>query len=233
VANLNKLIKEGSTGTLTLALNIEYDPHFKTSEKIKVSDFISSKTYVLAKDGTLLSLYGVDDKDLDFIISSYNEPFAAGHISENPESLVLVPHSMLNDLSGTNIEEGYLDGSRKTWHNILIVDRDGCKLISKLSFSQDKFYIRDAINQWTEQVFEYELTVDEGGTVVYKSEFLASYMFISGNDYKALIQDTRVVLDHIDKYDDPVKQKPLKEYSKDVDELPIEVELVPYNHFQI
>ncbi len=204
-ANLQKMTRVSDFGNARLELSFGYRPHFKTGEKVKVSDFPSSSTFVVdmssryKSQGYMKPISTISDATLQ----GYGALIVCRHPTY-PSRIVLVPAKKFGDLSKTNLIEGYKDENGIVHKNIFVSDYEGEKLTSVLEFSSAGASIRSQEN-WANQFYKLEFLYDEYHDVKgFSSNFLAAYTNIIGDVHKASLQDTTIHLEHMDKYDDPL-----------------------------
>jgi len=202
-ANLGKMVRDTSSGEVYLTLRQYYAPHFRTKQQLSIYDFPQGKVYILDDANNLIKVQ--HDEQLQG-----KGALIIGHDSSLPEgSIVLIPIKKLNDLSKTNVREGYKADDGKIYYDIFACDYNGLKLVSKLDFSEHGVKIRR--RDWASDFYDLETTYDKSGNVIsYESTFVAAYISVAGNDYKAGLQDTTINLEHLERADLPFPNKPWK-----------------------
>ena len=209
VTNFDKL-KVQENSQYKLSLSFEYNPHFKTSTPLSVSDFPTGVLYTL----NLNSQDGMQplttDAQLESLWKSVNRKDSSGLIvcyhPDHPGDIILVPTDRLDEISRKGIKLGY-KYLGNTYLNIYASDNKGSKLISRLDFSSSGVSIRSS-NNWIRILIKdlYDLAY-EGATIIgFQSNFYAAYTFVTGQKYSTTLQDTTVLLEHMDSYKDPMHQ---------------------------
>lgn len=212
--NFNKIKFQDTNGQFRLNLVYEYNPHFKTTQALKVADFPSGKVYTF----DLRSNDGVrrisDDSDLQKLLNRKNsDGLVVCQHPSYPDSIILIPSDRLNELKNTDIKIQIGSKHKGVVYYIFACDNAGNKLISKLDFSDQGIKIRPG-SKWVEQFYEYNPAMEDGTMIGYESNFYAAYLFATGKDYSAVLQDTTVVLEHMDPYKDPLHNIRFKKESK-------------------
>jgi len=203
--NFDKLVLQDSNGQFSLNLIFQYTPHFKTSSSLTISDFPAGKVYTInlnSKDG-IKPLN--DNSALQILLNrkgSYG--LVACFHPDYQDSIILVPSDRLGDLKRTNIQLGYKYQGR-VYRGIFVCDNQGTRLISMLDFSDQGITVRSGFN-WVENFYEYEPSFENDILIGYQSNFYAAYMFATGRDFFAVLQDTTVLLEHMNSYKDPLHQ---------------------------
>ncbi len=202
--NFEKIVIRLPDGQFRLRLVIDYNPHFKTSSTLQLSDFPTDKIYTL--DMTELSKLRQISSDAE-MMSLLNEDIGdglvAGYHPSYPDSIVLIPSNKLKELKYTFIQIGY-KYQGVTYYSF-VCDNDGDKLISKLDFTSGGITIREG-SAWVRNFYEYNPIFENGAMIGFESNFYAAYTFATGDDVKAVLQDTTVILEHDDPFKDPLHQ---------------------------
>ena len=195
-SNLKELIQSGTD--VKLGLSYDYDPNFKTTVKLSVSDFPSKKIYVVGKNTPI-----TNDNDLNVYRNNFKGALKVYH-RRHDKRVYLIPISQmksdLRDSEGFLLYSGYLDDNGEIHPNIFVADANGYKLNSKFAFSEDGFHIREN-PYWAQKSFEFNIDSDmftSEGIIVYTSNFYAAYNIISGDTVISGLQDTIVNLEHIE-----------------------------------
>ncbi|MBA7520929.1 hypothetical protein ES705_13029 [subsurface metagenome] len=215
VTNFDKL-KVQDSGQFKLNLIFEYNPHFKTNDLLRVSDFPSGVLYMLDLSYTDGMKPLTTDQELQSIAKrSGSYGLVVCHHPNHPDSIVLVPSDRLNEISGKGIVVGYKHIGI-IYRNLFACDSSGNKLISKLEFSASGVSIKPS-NNWIWNSYQYEAAL-EGDTIIgFQSNFYAAYTFITGQKRTAILQDTTILLEHMDSYRDPLHQVVFKRIKKSKD----------------
>jgi len=198
--NFEKIIIQLPNGQFRLRLAIDYNPHFKTSSTLQLSDFPTGKVYTL--DMTELSKLRQISSDAE-MMSLLNEDIGdglvAGYHPSYPDAIVLIPSNKLDELKNTFIQIGY-KYQGVTYYSF-VCDSDGNRLISKLNFNDGGITIRQG-SSWARNFYEYNPSFENGAMIGFESNFYAAYTFATGDDVKAVLQDTTVILEHMDPFKD-------------------------------
>lgn len=91
------------------------------------------------------------------------------------------------------------------YRNIFACDSLGNKLISKLEFSAGGVSIKRD-NNWIRDSYQYDAAFEGDTMIGFQSNFYAAYTFITGQKHTAILQDTTVLLEHMDPYKGPMHQ---------------------------
>ncbi|MHA2217111.1 MAG: hypothetical protein ACXACY_14320, partial [Candidatus Hodarchaeales archaeon] len=181
-----------------LRLEYAYDPHFKSNEKLSVSNFPGKIIHVIGKATPI-----TNDNELEAYMNNLKGALKVYHRAHD-RRVVLVPISQirenLKDSEGFLLYPGYLDEDGNIHHNIYVADAEGYKLNSKFIFTEDRFRMHRN-PYWAEEFFEFEIDNDlftSEGIIVYTTNFYAAYTFISGDAVISGLQDTIINLEHID-----------------------------------
>ncbi len=227
--NLDKFSYINHFGQYRLQFVIDYSPHFRTSQKLSLSDF-KDKVFVVdltaSNDMTEITI----DADLA-LLSSQGGLIVCHHPDpQYKDRLILVPANRISDLSSTVIEEGYKDKYGETYRNIFVSDSDNFKLVSKLEFSSQGKDIRRDRNgrydpKWALQFYEYTPLIRDNSIVGFSSNFMAGYLLLTSDTKTALLQDTSVNLRHMDNYESPLPDLPIKTSRLDKSQLETGVSL--------
>jgi hypothetical protein len=202
--NFDKIIFE-ENGQFRLNLVYEYNPHFRTEKTLSLSDFPSHKVFTL----DLRSSDGVkeisDDTDLQRLFNRKDSQglVVCRHINY-PDSIILVPSDRISDLEDTGIQIGYK--YKGVIYYSYACDNSGERLISKLDFSNQGFKIRLG-SKWVDNFYPLDQSIEDGKMIGYETTFYAAYFFGTGRDLKSFrtaLQDTTVILEHIEPYRDPL-----------------------------
>ncbi|KKM89650.1 hypothetical protein LCGC14_1246570, partial [marine sediment metagenome] len=183
---------------ILLSLSYDYDPHFKSNEKLSRSDFPSHIYAYDPSDSQGVTLLSTDAL-LEAYRIKYKGALKAYHIKNlytDYGKLVLVPTSLIGDnlkevpttmnvLGGMlHLEEGWQDRDTGiVYHNIFIADEDGYKLHSKFIFNSDEQRIHKN-PFWAENFIDFDFNYDlfsKHGIVVYQSRFIAAYTINRGD----------------------------------------------------
>ncbi len=194
ISNVKELIQSGTDARL--GLSYDYDPHFKSTVRLSVSDFPGKKIYVIGKSAPI-----TNDNDLNTYRNSFKGALKIYH-RRNDKRVYLVPISQmkkgLKDSEGFLLYSGYLDDNRNVHPNIFVADADGYKLNSRFAFSEDGFHIREN-SYWSGKYFKFEIdNSDSEGIIIYTSNFYAAFNVISGDTVISGLQDIIINLEHID-----------------------------------
>ncbi|KKM27950.1 hypothetical protein LCGC14_1569580, partial [marine sediment metagenome] len=194
-SNFNKLKTKTASGVFRLSFLFDYNPHFKTGDTIQATDFrLGGRTQILIKEGSEIAVREVKE---DTKLATMG-PLIVGHsLDANYEGkVILIPLSLLNKINTLNIKEGYKDSNGLIHHGIFVSDNDGIKLDSKLEFTPSTYRIRG--KNWQNKLYEYTESRRDSQIIGFKSNFYAAYIFNSGDKYITGLQDTTVILEHID-----------------------------------
>ncbi|MHA1985254.1 MAG: hypothetical protein ACW98D_01325 [Promethearchaeota archaeon] len=196
INNLKSLRQEGADARL--GLSYDYDPHFKSTEKLSVSDFPGRKIYVV---GRLTPI--TNNNDLSTYRNNFKGALKVYHRRQD-RRVYLVPVSQmkknLKDSEGSRLYPGYLDEDGGVHQNIFVADAEGYKLNSKFIFTEIKLRMHKN-PRWTDNFIEFDIDNDilaSEGIVVYTSNFYAAYSVISGDTIVSGLQNTIINLEHID-----------------------------------
>lgn len=204
VTNFRKLTVQ-ENGQYKLSLGFEYNPHFKTSTPLSVSDFPNGILYSFSLtniDG--MKLLTSDDQLGPLLNRRGSSGLVVGYHPDHLGAIILIPSDRINEISSKGLKSGYRYGGN-TYLNIYASDNIGNRLVSRLDFSSSSVSIRTS-NSWLRNSYEYELAY-EGATIIgFQSNFYAAYTFITGQKYITTLQDTTVLLEHMDPYKDPMHQ---------------------------
>ena len=212
--NFNKLVSKTPSGIIRLSYLLNYNPHFKTNNEIKGSDFkLGGATQVLVKQGTTLIIQEVN-RGTEL---SDKGPLIVGHSLDinYKGKVILIPLSLLNEINTMNIKEGYKDSDDNIHHSIFASDSDGKKLNSRLEFTANSYTIR--AENWANNFYQYSESLRGPQIIGHESNFYAAYVLNSGDVFKAGLQDTTVILEHINPVNLPLpnvkisKKKSIKE----------------------
>ena len=203
IDQIDKLLSTTASGDVKLNFLIDYNPHFKTGTDLVPSDFkLGGATHILTKRGSSLEVNEV----IRSTTLPNNEPLVVGHGLDGnyKDKLILVPVSLLNEINSKNIREGFKDAKGVVHHNIFVSDGAGKKLVSKLDFSSNGYKIRKG--EWTKQFSQYNVLLKDSQIIGYEANFYAAYVFASGENFHAGLQDTTVTLEHIEPVNLPLHQ---------------------------
>ena len=211
ISNLDNIIHDyeyiGSTqsgsrygSTIRLGLSNKYEPHFKLSSKLSVSDFPGSSVRVYGRKDPLITDQG---------LASYraNHPGALAVYHAPPNRIVLVPVSEvkpgLRDWDGLRIYPGYMDSKGVIHDSIFVADSDGFKLSSKFIFSQNGFRVHTspiwADNEGFTSDFEFDWQLlASDGIPIYRKSFYSAHTIIVGESVFTTLQETNLNLEHIE-----------------------------------
>ncbi|MHA1642116.1 MAG: hypothetical protein ACTSVX_05245, partial [Promethearchaeota archaeon] len=203
IENEDRLKVLNEKNEVHLGLLLDYKPHFKTSEKLSISDLPGRYTRVIVPGTTDEIIDAVyDDRKLQDIIDEFGA-LVPIHKCNNgkPDELILMPASQLNNLPKF-YELGFVDGKGNVHTGYFLCDNEGNKLNSRLKFDSTGVSIRPR-SDWARNFYDYDL-IYNGNTFIYQSNFFAAYTIRIGKKIHSNIQDTYLNLEHIDPVEQPL-----------------------------